>query len=180
MDVFRTIAPSEPAALVQIESAVDNRSELRPTAIFHWDSIDGDKLRTDTAMAFLGIQMDSTPNPLTFPFVGWAILGADVPAERRFAPMLLSGRVEIYGKTLFKQRYRAGGAELEAGDKFAVIRPAEENKEKIGTASSGLIRPAGQSTPVGCWLPTTRKAKRPRSIDSARADIVCRCPGWRC
>lgn len=131
--------------LVQIESAVDDRSKLGPTAILHWDSIDGDtKRRTDTAMDFLGVQIDSMHNPLTFPFVGWAILGADVPAERRFAPMLLSGRVEIYGKT-GKQRYRAGGAELEAGDKFAVIRPSKEKeeKEKIGY---GVIRidPPGQ------------------------------------
>ncbi len=124
--------------LVQIESAVDDRSKLGlgPTAILHWDSIDGDTIpRADTAKTFLGVQMDSMHNPLTFPFVGWAILGADVPAERRFAPMLLSGRVEIYGK-MGKQRYRAGGTELEAGDKFAVIK-AEEEKEKIGY---GVIR----------------------------------------
>jgi hypothetical protein len=120
--------------LVQIESAVDDRPKLGPTAILHWDSIDGDTIpRADTAKTFLGVQVDSMHDPLTFPFVGWAILGADVPAERRFAPMLLSGRVETYGKT-GKQRYRAGGAELEAGDKFAVIRPS---KEKIGY---GVIR----------------------------------------
>jgi len=127
--------------LVQIERAVDDddRSDERlgPIAIFHWTA--SDTIKADTAMTFLGVQMDSTPNPLTFPFVGWAILGADVPAVRRFAPMLLSGRVEIYGK-IFNQRYRAGGVELEAGDKFAVIQRPSKEKEEEKKVGYGIVR----------------------------------------